>query len=187
MLFSQNQQRKQRAWEESARVPLLMRIPESFGLKPQRLNATINSEDVMPTLLALCGLRIPKSVEGLDFSPVLRGGQDPSGGDTIVRCISPFGEYARRNGGREYRALRTADHTYARTLEGPWLLYDNKNDPYQTNNLITSAVHRDLQARLDRRLREKLAAQGDDFRPGPEYVRKWSYHVDANETAIFKP
>ena len=187
MLFSQNQQRKQRPWEESARVPMLIRLPDSFGIKPQRLSATINSEDVMPTLLSLCGVAVPKSVEGLDFSPALRGGKDPSDGGTIIRCVSPFGEYARRNGGREYRALRTADYTYARDLNGPWLLYDNRHDPYQTNNLVGMAVHRNLQEELDQRLQRRLAAQRDDFRSGPEYVRKWNYKVDANETAMYAP
>jgi arylsulfatase A-like enzyme len=187
MHFSHNQQRKQRPWDESARVPMLIRLPDSFGLKPKRLDAAINSEDVMPTLLALCGLGIPKSVEGLDFSPVFRGGEDPSGGATIIRCVSPFGEFARRNGGREYRALRTADYTYACALEGPWLLYDNKDDPYQTNNLVGIAARRELQENLDRRLQQKLAAQRDDFRPGPDYIRKWNYKVDANETAIYAP
>ena len=187
MLWSQNQQRKQRPWEESARVPMLMRLPASFGIQAQRVAAMINSEDVMPTLLSLAGVAIPTSVEGLDFSVVMRRGKDPSGGATLIRCISPFGEYARRNGGREYRAVRTADYTYARTLEGPWLLYDNKADAYQTNNLAGASGYRDLQERLDRLLTEKLAAQRDEFRPGPEYIRKWNYKVDANETAVYEP
>lgn len=187
MLWSQNQQRKQRPWEESARVPMLIRAPPSFDVKPHRTAATINTEDVMPTLLSLAGVPVPKSVEGLDFTPTMRGGEDPSGGATIIRCISPFGEYARRNGGREYRAVRTADHTFARSLAGPWLLYDNNADPYQTTNLAGLQEHRELQNRLDALLTKKLAAQGDDFLPSPEYIRKWGYQVDANETAIYQP
>ena len=129
MLRSQDQQRKQRPWEESARVPMLFRLPASLGIPPRRLAATINTEDIMPTLLGLCGKPIPKSVEGLDFSGALRGGADPSGGATLVRCISPFGEFTRSHGGREYRAVRTSQHTYVRALDGPWLLYDNTADP----------------------------------------------------------
>ena len=47
--------------------------------------------------------------------------------------------------------------------------------------------HTKLQSELDAWLRQKLAAQHDDFRPGPEYVRKWGYQVDANETAPYTP
>jgi arylsulfatase A-like enzyme len=187
MLWSHQQQRKQRPWEESARVPMLMRLPESLGIKPQRLAATINTEDMMPTLLSLTRVAIPKSVEGFDFSGAMRGGADPSGGATVVRCISPFGEFTRARGGREYRALRTAQHTFVRSLDGPWLLYDNENDPYQLNNLVGQSAYEPLQKKLDARLKEKLAAQRDDFRPGPEYIRRWNYQVDTNETARYLP
>lgn len=187
MLWSQNQQRKQRPWEESARVPMLFRLPAKLGVSPRRSAATINTEDVMPTLLALSGVPIPKSVEGQDFSGVMRGGADPSGGATVLRCISPFGEFTRARGGREYRAVRTAAFTYARSLDGPWLLYDNTADPYQLTNLVGQAAHASLQSKLDSLLAEKLNAQRDDFRPGPEYVRQWKYVVDTNETVIYRP
>jgi arylsulfatase A-like enzyme len=187
MLWSQNQQRKQRPWEESARVPMLFRLPASPGIKPQRLAATINSEDVMPTLLSLCREKIPTSVEGLDFTPAMRGGPDPSSGATVIRCISPFGEFARKNGGREYRAIRTVDFTYAKSLTGPWLLYNNQTDPYQLHNLINQPEHAKQQAALDSLLTRKLTEQHDEFLPGPKYIAKWGYKVDANETAIYQP
>lgn len=187
MLWSHNQQRKQRPWEESARVPMLFRLPASLGIRPQRNPATINTEDVMPTLLRLCGLPVPATVEGLDFSSAMRNGIDPSDGATIVRCISPFGEFTRRRGGREYRALRSARYTYVRDLNGPWLLYDNESDPYQLNNLAGRLEHARLQASLDDLLRRKLAAQRDEFRPGPEYVKRWGYEVDQDETVRYLP
>jgi len=187
MLRSQDQQRKQRPWEESARVPMLFRVPLYFAIKPQRLAATINTEDVMPTLLSLCGLPIPKSVEGFDFTGAMRGGVDPSGGAAIVRCISPFGEFTRKHGGREYRGVRTARYTYVRDLNGPWLLFDNEADPYQLDNLVRKSEHGRLEARMNVLLRRKLDEQHDDFRPGPEYVAKWHYQVDENETIRYQP
>ena len=149
--------------------------------------ATINTEDIMPTLLRLCGQAIPRSVEGYDFTPVLRGGPDPSGGATIVRCISPFGEYTRARGGREYRAVRTARHTYVRDLNGPWLLYDNDADPYQLRNLVNRPEHAALQARLEAVLTRKLQEQRDEFRPGSDYIRQWNYTVDPTGTPYYKP
>lgn len=187
MLWSQDQQRKQRPWEESARVPLLFRLPVSLGIGPKRLAVAINTEDVMPTLLNLCALPAPESVEGFDFTGAMRGGADPSGGATVLRCISPFGEFTRKRGGREYRALRTAKYTFVRDLKGPWLLYDNESDPAQLNNLAGQPEHKDLEGRLDARLKQKLAEQHDDFLPGPDYVAKWRYRVDENETARYQP
>ncbi|MEO6784846.1 MAG: sulfatase, partial [Chthoniobacteraceae bacterium] len=179
MLLSHALQRKQKPYEESARVPMLFRLPASLGITPRRVEGTINTEDVMPTLLGLCGVAIPKSVEGLDFTGYMRGGKDPSGGAAIVQCAAPFGEFSRRNGGREYRCIRTARYTYARDLAGPWLLFDNEKDPWQLDNLVGKPEDAELQARLDKRLMEKLAAEHDDFRPAAEYIAKWGYTVDA--------
>lgn len=187
MLGSQSQQRKQRPWEESARVPMLFRLPPTMGIAPRRLQATINTEDVMPTLLSLCRVAIPKSVEGFDFAEVMRGKKDPSGGATVLRCVTPFGEYMRRNGGREYRAVRTAQYTYVRDLKGPWLLYDNVADPYQLHNLVDDPAKADLKRTMDALLSKKLAEQNDVFRPGPEYIRQWGYTVDANESVPYTP
>lgn len=187
MLWSHNLQRKQKPWEESARVPLIIRMPPETGLIPKRIEAAINTEDIMPTLLGLAGIGIPSTVEGLDFSGTMRGGPDPSGGGTIIRCMSPFGEYTRKNGGREFRGLRTSQFTYAIDLNGPWLLYNNEADPFQTNNLVNLPQHEKLQSVLDKQLREKLRQQKDQFKPGPEYIKQWGWKVDANETAVFLP
>jgi len=187
MIESHGQQRKQRPWEESARVPLLFRFPATLGIQPRRVEGTINSEDLMPTLLSLCGKPIPKSVEGFDFTGYLRGGDDPSGGATIIRCISPFGEYTRDHGGKEYREVRSPRYTYARDLTGPWLLYDNEKDPLQLNNLVGNPEYAKLQTEQDALLERKLAEQHDEFLPGSDYVAKWGYKVDARGTVRYKP
>ena len=187
MLGSHAQQRKQRPWDESARVPMLFRVPASLGIRPRRVEGTINTEDMMPTLLGLCGRAIPKSVEGHDFSAYLRGGADPSGGATIIRCTSPFGEFVRERGGKEYREIRTARYSYARDLEGAWLLHDNQQDPFQLENLVGKPEHAKLQAEMEALLKRKLAEQHDEFRPGPEYISKWGYKVDARGTVPYVP
>ena len=186
MLRSLGEQRKQRPYEESARVPMLFRLPARLGIAPRRVDGTINTEDVMPTLLGLCGIPVPKTVEGFDFTGYLRGGADPSGGVAVISCASPFGEFTRGIGGREYRALRTGRYTYARDLNGPWLLFDREKDPDQLANLAGRPEHAELQARLEAQLQRKLADAHDDFRPGHEYIAKWGYQVDANGTVPYK-
>ena len=182
MLGSHSLIRKQKPHEESARVPMLFGVPRALGIKPARLDGTINTEDVMPTLLALCGVKAPKGVEGLDFTGHMRGGKDPSGGAAVVQCAAPFGEYSRATGGKEYRALRTRRFTFARDLKGPWLLYDNEKDPYQLNNVVNQPEYAQEQAKLDAELKRKLAAAGDEFRPAADYLAKWGYKVDATGT-----
>jgi hypothetical protein len=54
-------------------------------------------------------------------------------------------------------------------------------------NLIGLSAHARVQSELDALLKKKLAEQRDEFLPGPEYIRKWGYKVDANETAVYAP
>ena len=186
MLGSRGFYKKQRPYDESVRVPLLMRWPKGLGAKARQLDAPINSEDFMPTLLGLCGVPIPKSVEGLDYSGYLRGGKNPGDDATVILCVSPFGEWVRRIGGKEYRGLRTTRYTYVRDLNGPWLLYDNQTDPCQTNNLVNLPKYSKLQSRLDGALARKLKEWHDDFLPGDAYIKQWGYQVDANGTVPYK-
>ena len=182
MLGSQATVRKQKPWDESIRVPFLMRHP---AWRPREATPFVNAHDIMPTLLGACGLPIPDTVEGRDFSPVLRG-QPVDSDCALLACFHPFGEWHRAIGGREYRGIRTARYTYCRSLDGPWLLYDNKADPYQLENLVASAEHAELRAQLDALLQRELHAIGDDFLPGMDYIRRWGYPLDDTGTVPFR-
>ena len=187
MLYSQDQQRKQRPWDESIRVPFLLRYPAALGDGGRRLACLLNTPDIMPTLLGLSGVPVPASVQGRDFSQDLVKGRDPDADAALLACISPFGEFTRKNGGREYRGIRTRQHTYVRDLNGPWLLYDNEADPFQQHNLAGGEAHRDLQEELDKRLAQKLEECGDAFEPGDAYIRRFGHTVDATGTVPIKP
>ena len=187
MLGSQGLFKKQKPFDESIRVPMFVRWPKGLGARPRSLDAPINSEDVMPTLLGLCGVPTPRSVEGLDYSGYMRGGKNPGDNATVILCAAPFGEWERRVGGKEYRGVRTTRHTYVRDLNGPWLLFDDKIDPYQTNNLVNVPAHAALQSEMDALLNRKLKEYGDEFRPGGEYIARWGYKVNSNGTAPFTP
>jgi len=187
MLGSQGMMKKQKPYDESIRVPMLIRWPAGLGSKRRELPAPIGTEDVMPTLLGLARVPAPKSVQGLDYSGYLRGGEAPGDGAALISCPSPFGEWERRRGGKEYRGLRTVRYTYVRDLSGPWLLFDDEADPYQQHNLVNTPEHAALQSELEAKLTHKLRDQGDDFLPGEKYIAKWGYHVDANGTAPTAP
>ena len=186
MLGSQGEVKKQRPWEESIRVPFLLRWPKRFGLEGRKVDALLDTPDILPTLLSLCEIPIPQTVEGQDFSATIEGGTDPSGGAALIYCPHPFGQFLRQDGGREYRGLRTQRHTYVRDLHGPWLLYDNENDPYQLENLVGRSESRPIQSELDAQLQRKLDERGDEFLPGKTYIEKWNYQLDATGTVSFE-
>ncbi|HUT22816.1 MAG TPA: sulfatase/phosphatase domain-containing protein, partial [Sumerlaeia bacterium] len=185
MLGSQGERKKQRPWDESIRVPLLVRHPAAHGEKGRKIDTPIDAPDLMPTLLGLCGVEIPGSVEGADFSALIRGAATPGDGAALITCVSPFGQWTRKEGGRECRGVRTRRYTYVRDLNGPWLLYDNEKDPYQLSNLCGKPEHTVLQDELERMLSRKLRETRDEFLPGPEYIKRRGYTVDENGTVPY--
>jgi arylsulfatase A-like enzyme len=185
MLYSQGGQKKQQPWDESIRVPFLLRYPAVFGTEGRVIDMPINTPDIMPTLLGLCGVEIPDTVEGTDFSNFLKGQADAPDTATLISCPSPFGQWTRQRGGREYRGVRTARYTYVRDLNGPWLLYDNVRDPYQLRNLCNGPAYAGVQEELDKVLDRKLKETHDDFRSGWDYIKQWNYEVDASGTVAY--
>jgi len=185
MLYSQGMTKKQKPYDESIRVPFLLRYPAAHGEAGRRIDMPINTPDIMPTLLGLCEIAIPKTVEGRDYSGVIRGTAKAETEAALIMCPSPFGQWDRRHGGREYRGVRTRRYTYVRDMKGPWLLFDNEADPYQRVNLVGQAEYADVQARLEGMLTELLRQRGDAFLPGPEYIRRWGWTVDENGTVPY--
>ncbi len=182
MLGSRGQYKKQRPWDESIRVPFLLRYPKGLGDAPREIDAPINSPDIMPTMLGLCGITPPDSVQGEDWTPVLLGTEEREDNAAMIACYHPFGQWTRKQGGREFRGVRTKRYTYCRSLEGPWLLYDNVTDPYQMENLIDRDEMKEIQADLEAQLQVQLAKAEDEFLHGDEYVKRWGYEVDASGT-----
>ncbi|MBC8217268.1 MAG: sulfatase [Planctomycetes bacterium] len=181
MLYSHNQTKKQKPWEESVRVPFLIRYPAVHGRRGKEIDMPINTPDIMPTLLGLSGLAVPKSVEGRDFSGVIRGSQSADNDAALISCPVPFHQWGYQRGGREFRGVRTRRYTYTRDLNGPWLLYDNQMDPHQLRNLCNDPEYAQVRQELEKMLAQKLKETNDKFLLGPEYMAMWNYQLDKND------
>ncbi len=159
-------------WDESVCVPLLIRSPRHPEWQGATSAATIDSPDIMPTLLGLCGIPVPSSVEGTDFSQLLTAADESVAPESSFLSLAVPITSARTYGFAEYRGVRTNRHTYVRSISGPWLLYDNHEDPYQMKNLCNSAEHAETQQKLEVELSRWLDRLQDDFRPGVSYLRE---------------
>lgn len=173
MLYSHGQIKKQQPYDESIKVPFLLKYPALFK-QAKEIETPFSTEDIMPTLLGLSNIDIPKTVQGKDFSAHLQG-ETTDVRAALISCPVPFHQWNRRKGGREYRGVRTERYTYARDLNGPWLLFDNEKDPYQMNNLADNPEYAKLQQQMEKELQILLDQVGDEFKEGQYYMDLWGY------------
>ena len=175
MLGSHGPGQKQFPWEESISVPFLLRYPQKFGRTACESDVLIEAADIMPTLLGLADIAVPDSVEGKDFSKHLAGEQVLPDDPVIIASYVDASGYYEVVGGMDYRGVRTKRYTYARSLKGAWVLFDNQEDPYQMNNLANQADFEELQKELDELLSLKLKERNDKFLSGDEYMKIYDH------------
>ena len=157
MIGCQGLKAKRWPYEESARIPFLIRYPRA--IKPGTVIADpFGSPDVYPTLAGLAGLKAPAGVDGADFSPLLRGETTKPPRDYVY--LEMQYAYVPWPG---WRALRTRQHLYARTKDKPWLLFDLKNDPWEKKNLVDDPSQKALVKEFDDRLASIMRQTGDSW------------------------
>ena len=160
MLGSHRMALKQMPFEESINVPFIVEYPRAVPAG-KRSDALIAPIDVMPTLLSLAELPCP-AVDGKDLSDASGGVASDQQDAVLLMKLVPGGGPYTINAITPWRGLRTQRYTYAHLLgHGPWLLYDNQEDPYQLHNLINRPEYAELQAKLEQRMRELMAEAGD--------------------------
>ena len=111
-------------YEEVMRVPLLLRGPRIPG--GMRIEEPVSLIDVMPTVLSLVDIAVPKGLDGEDLSPLWRGSAPER-----LRVRSIFGEADWRNEEDDItRSVRHGDFKlhYNRLTEKSEL-YDLSQDP----------------------------------------------------------
>ena len=148
MLASHDVGGKRQPFEESIRVPFIVRWPGRIpaASRPAPLFGAI---DMFPTLCALAGLPVPSHCAGQDFSPWLRGGHGPDPESQFIMHISK----RHASGGVKhpaplFRGVTTGRWTYAAYPDRPWCLFDNQEDPFQLDNRIDDPALRPVRERL---------------------------------------
>lgn len=145
---------KQCLYEESIRIPLVLRLPGV--IEPQtNCEQIAQTIDIMPTILDLCGLTVPASVQGRSLKTVLAGdAQTLEDNVAFIETDAIFFE-------RPCIGIRTPTHLYSMKLgedlrrieDDAFWFFDMRQDPWQANNLIETGEQRDVAAELKDRLR----------------------------------
>jgi N-acetylglucosamine-6-sulfatase len=121
-------------YEESIRVPLLIRYPRVVPVARVQEQLVVNI-DLAPTLLELAGAPIPERIDGVSLVPLL---EDPDAGfreDFLIEFLRPALDRP------PYVGVRSQRWKYIRNDSDPVFeeLYDLAADPRELDNRLVSA------------------------------------------------
>lgn len=171
MFGAQGRRAKNIFYEEATRIPFIIRWPGKIPTGHVS-DVCLSTVDMMPTVLSLMGLGVPKKAEGIDLSHCARG---EDGVEPEVAFLQNTGACAAWVDGHEWRALRNKQYTYAiYRVDNSELLFDNINDPYQTISLADSPQHQGIMEKFRKMLARKMESINDNFEACTWYRDHWT-------------
>ncbi len=140
-LFNHQIVQKHCFFEESVRVPLIVRIPgvTEAGMTRTQFASLL---DLLPTFCNACNIEPPQELDGQSLLPAIT--------DNVPLHDAVFSEYY--SAGIPERMIRTERWKYVHSHGDLHQLYDLENDPHENMNLIDDPAHADICKQLDTRL-----------------------------------
>jgi arylsulfatase len=160
MLGDHHHWRKTYAYEPSARVPFMVRLPESMGggKRGHVSDAPVELRDILPTFLDAAGVESPIELDGRSMVPLANA--DDSNKRAYIdlehdTCYSPRNHWSALTDGKTKYIFHARD--------GHEQLFDLVNDPGEVHDLAgVSSASRDLHTWRGR-LIDHLAERGEAF------------------------
>jgi arylsulfatase A-like enzyme len=129
-------------WEESDRVPFIVRVP---GMTPPdfKCDGVVNLLDMYPTLVELCGLPPNPENEGRSFAPLLKNPRMEWNHPTLTTY--QFKNHSLTDGRYRYT-------WYGGKASGAEELYDHSTDPLEHKNLAANPEYKEIIERFKKHL-----------------------------------
>jgi iduronate 2-sulfatase len=141
---------KNTLFERSCRVPLIVVAPEG---KPGGVcEGLVELVDLYPTVVDYDGLKAPHKLAGETLRPLLNN-PDGKGREAAFTLVS-------RGRGKYGQAVRTESWRYIHWSDGARELYDERNDPEETQNVAGKSQNQSVLADL-----QKLLAKPGPYQP----------------------
>jgi len=118
---------KGRVYEESIRVPLVIRIPEYSGT--QNISHLVINNDLAPTIVDFAGAKTTLEMDGRSLKPLLK---DPSKNNWREKFLIEF--FSQKNTFASFFAVRTESSIYVEYGDAGVEFYDLNKDPYQLDS-----------------------------------------------------
>ena len=191
MLGEHDYQDKRWMYEESQRMPFLVRYPKSIpaGVKT---DAIIENVDFAPTMLAFAGVETPKYMQGRSFKEICESGKEAPGWKQAA--YYRYWMHMAHHDNPGHVGIRTKTHKLiyyygagyrkgdVRTPPA-WELYDLTNDPSENVNQYNNPKYAGIATSLKRQLEQLRADVGDTGGDFPEIEDVLQEFWDYDETA----
>ncbi|MCT4542139.1 MAG: arylsulfatase [Vallitalea sp.] len=157
MLGDHNMFRKGAAFEGSAKIPFIVRLPKNEEYKiNSRTKVPVNLSDIMPTVLDLAGINIPEEVEGDSLKPILMG-------ENLPDRKYVHGENYRIGLNRGWNYIVNEQYKYVwDSYSGLELFFDLDNDPKEIKNLMNEEKYGNIISQFKAYLIEELSKRPTD-------------------------
>ena len=169
MLGDHGMLEKRSFYEESSRVPLLMRVPWLSSGRGS-VDGSVGHVDLVPTLLDLLGEPLPSRLEGRSLVPVLRGEETLDGNDVFIEWNGTSPTLPDRFLGSD-AINRMLALPYRSVVSDRWKLnlcagdqgelFDLRADPHEQTNLFDDPAQRDRVRDMAARIRMWQHETGD--------------------------
>ena len=194
MLGEHDYQDKRWMYEESMRMPFLIRYPTTIKAG-SRTDAVVANVDYAPTILDFAGVKKPSYMQGRSFKSICETGKEPK--DWPNEAYYRYWMHMAHHDNPGHVGIRTkrykliyfygADYQGNNQTPPAWELYDMEKDPFESNNLYDDPKHTDKVTELKGRLaslRQRIGDDGKDF-PKTEKVLQefWDYDGPDRERA----
>ena len=194
-LGEKDYQDKRWAYDESERMPFIVRYPKSIPAG-QRSDAIVENIDYPALMMDYAGAEIPENVQGRSFRSICETGEEPA--DWKKATYYRYWMHMAHHDNPGEMAYRTKNHKliyfYGCNYQGKdqtppaWEMYDLVKDPQELNNVYDDPAYADVRDRLKADFAAFRKDVGDDGSHYPECEKIvqefWDYDDNDRQKAI---
>lgn len=165
MLFDHSLWRKVFPYKGSTHIPFIMHIGKHVAdILPHKVNGIAELRDVMPSLLDLCDLTIPESVDGISLKENILTNQQ------AIRTYL-HGEHSFHSSLSNHYIVTETDKYIWYSETGKQQYFDLVKDPTETHNAIHEEAYQQRIAELRQYLIDELKDREEGYSDGTQLIK----------------
>lgn len=145
-------------WEETTRVPLIIRHPDYTANAGKTISQPVSLVDIYPTIADFCNMEGSTLIndkgaplDGHSLKPFLENPETTqwSGPDIALTVVS---SWRSKKPEEQHLSVRSKDFRYIRYANGEEELYDHRNDDYEWHNLAGNKAYEGIKKKLEKQM-----------------------------------